>query len=46
MPKFKVILDEETERVAVYKDDKLVGTCEAYELDAICGFLEVDYTGI
>lgn len=40
---FKVILDEETDRVEVYKDGKLVGECEAYELDAVVQFLEVAF---
>ncbi len=38
---YKVIQIDD--RVEVYKDDRLVGTCEAYELDAICQFLNVDY---
>ena len=40
---FKIILDEETEQVEVYKDGVLVGKAEAYELDAIARFLEVAY---
>ena len=31
------------DQVEVYLDGSLVGTCEAYELDAICGFLKVTY---
>ena len=31
------------DRVEVYKDDVFVGECEAYELDAVCQFLNVDY---
>lgn len=31
------------DRVKVYLDDELVGECEAYELDAICEFLDVEY---
>jgi hypothetical protein len=35
--------DTESDRVAVYKDGVFVGVCEAYELDAICQFLNVQY---
>ncbi len=40
---YKVIHNLETDRIEVYKDDAFIGTCEAYELDAICQFLNVDY---
>jgi hypothetical protein len=39
---FKVQVDE-NEIVTVYKNRDLVGTCESYELDAICKYLEVEY---
>ena len=44
--KYLVAHDIEVDRVFVYKDDELVGECEAYELDAICAFLGVKYEEI
>lgn len=41
MSKFKVIQIDD--RVEVYKDGKLIGECESYELDAICKWLGVEY---
>lgn len=43
---FSVHHDIEVDRVFVYNGDKLVGECEAYELDAICAFLGVEYEEI
>jgi len=43
---FSVYHDIEVDRVFVYRNEELVGECEAYELDAICAYLGVRYEEI
>lgn len=43
MSKYKVVHDIELDRIEVWQDGELIGECEGYEVDAICGFLEVEY---
>jgi hypothetical protein len=43
---FRVEHDIELDRVKVFKNGELVGECEAYELDAILAWLEVQYVEI